>query len=151
MAGLSGDTPIVPVRIPPPKEIFLAADMPGAVLIDTPPCGTEHRRLLSNDLGAIAALCFDVGSGRLPAPPRTDGTEDRRRWETALAVAATTAVPANSDEQDKVTHTEVQGWLRDLGLALSFQVWIATNDHNRPLNGGRLGECCLDCLLAGCR
>ena len=107
---------------------------------------TQHRRLLSNDLGAIAALCFDVGSGRLPAPPRTDGAEDRRRWETALAVAATTAVPANSDEQDKVTHTEVQGWLRDLGLALGFQVWIAANDHNRPLNGGRLGECCLDCL-----
>ena len=107
---------------------------------------TQHRRLLSNDLGAIAALCFDVGSRRLPAPPRTDGAEDRRRWETALAVAATTAVPANSDEQDKVTHTEVQGWLRDLGLALGFQVWIAANDHNRPLNGGRLGECCLDCL-----
>jgi type II restriction enzyme len=68
-----------------------------------------HRRLLSNDLGAIAALCFDVGSGRLPAPPRTDADEDRRRWERALAAAAATAVPAHSDEQDKVTHTEVQG------------------------------------------
>src|SRR3972149_280411 len=32
----------------------------------------ECRDLLSNDLGAIAGLLFDVGSGRYPAPPRDD-------------------------------------------------------------------------------
>ena len=102
------------------------------------------------------SACGSVSNGRptgttparSPGSPRNRAGASgvRRRWETALAFAATTAVPANSDEQNKVTHTEVQGWLRDLGLALGFQVWIAANDHNRPLNGGRLGECCLDCL-----
>ncbi|MCO6419317.1 hypothetical protein JYK14_24605 [Siccirubricoccus sp. KC 17139] len=31
-----------------------------------------HRCLLSNDLGAVGGLLFDVGSGRYPAPPRED-------------------------------------------------------------------------------
>src|SRR5574343_1069402 len=30
----------------------------------------EHRARLSNDLGAVAGLLFDVGSGRFDAPPR---------------------------------------------------------------------------------
>jgi type II restriction enzyme len=32
------------------------------------------------------------------------------------------------------THTEVQGWLRDLGKALGYDVWIAANDRARPLS-----------------
>ena len=32
----------------------------------------KYRDLLSNDLGAIAGLLFDVGSGRYAAPPRGD-------------------------------------------------------------------------------
>ena len=30
----------------------------------------SHRSQLSNDLGAIAGLMFDIGSGRYRAPPR---------------------------------------------------------------------------------
>jgi len=44
------------------------------------------------------------------------------------------------------THTEIQGWLRDLGLALGFDVWIASNDGNRPYGSGRLSDGCLDRL-----
>ncbi len=44
------------------------------------------------------------------------------------------------------THTEVQGWLRDLGLALGFDVWIASNDGNRPYGAGRLSDGCLQRL-----
>ncbi|PMX74179.1 type II restriction endonuclease, partial [Pseudomonas sp. GW456-12-1-14-LB2] len=32
----------------------------------------QFRDLLSNDLGAIGGLLFDIGSGRYPAPPRDD-------------------------------------------------------------------------------
>ena len=46
------------------------------------------------------------------------------------------------------THTEVQGWLRDLGHALGFDVWIAANDRGRPLDSGCLGDGCLDTLPA---
>jgi len=31
----------------------------------------QHRQLLSNDMGALAGLLFDIGSGRRAAPPRT--------------------------------------------------------------------------------
>ncbi|KAB2892429.1 MAG: type II restriction endonuclease, partial [Kofleriaceae bacterium] len=45
-----------------------------------------------------------------------------------------------------VTHTQVQGWLRDLGRALGFEVWVAVNDRGRPYEGRELGDGCLDTL-----
>lgn len=46
---------------------------------------------------------------------------------------------------------KVQGWLRDLGHALGFSVWIASNDQGRPVSGGRLGDGCLTELPSGLR
>ena len=46
----------------------------------------------------------------------------------------------------------MQGWLRDLGSGLGFQVWVAANDRGRAYAGGRLGDGCLEVLpeaLAG--
>ena len=40
----------------------------------------------------------------------------------------------------------MQGWLRDLGAALGFDVWIAANDVGRAYGGGRLGDGCLRAL-----
>jgi len=40
----------------------------------------EYRELLSNDLGAVAGLLFDIGAGRYPTPPRDDKEEDRQLW-----------------------------------------------------------------------
>jgi type II restriction enzyme len=37
----------------------------------------------------------------------------------------------------------MQGWLRDLGHALGFRVWIAANDRSRTYGGGTLGDGCL--------
>jgi type II restriction enzyme len=110
----------------------------------------EFRDLLSNDLGAIASLLFDVGTGRYAAPPLSDDAAARRAWEQDLAKvredsAKVQKALAASREGDR-THTEVQGWLRDLGLSLGYQVWIAANDRNRPHDGGRLGDRCLDRL-----
>ena len=39
----------------------------------------------SNDLGAIAGLLFDIGSGRYQAPPREDDESARAAWEADLA------------------------------------------------------------------
>lgn len=104
-----------------------------------------HRALLSNDLGALAGLLFDVGSGRYPAPPA--GEEALAGWEADLArvreeTAAARKAAAAAAEGDR-THTEVQGWLRDLGLALGFAVWVAANDRGRPYKGGSLSDGCL--------
>jgi type II restriction enzyme len=112
----------------------------------------KHRDLLSNDLGAIAGLLFDVGSKRYAPPPRAEDADARRSWEEDLARVREAAAKSDKSlaaarEGDR-THTEVQGWLRDLGQALGFDVWIASNDVGRQYVGGRLGDGCLSALPA---
>ena len=115
----------------------------------------RYRDLLSNDLGAIAALLFDIGTGRYPPLPRdadADG-EAHAAWEAELnrvreasakadATSRALAAARNGDR----THTEVQQWLRDLGRALGFEIWVAANDQGRPCSDGRLGDGCLTTL-----
>jgi type II restriction enzyme len=111
---------------------------------------TRHRELLSNDLGALAGLLFDVGAGRYNAPPREDDMGAVAVWEADLARVREEAVRnrAQLDEgrRGDRTHTEVQGWLKDLGRALGFDVWVAANDHNRPYGAGRLCDGCVAAL-----
>lgn len=112
----------------------------------------EYRDLFSNDLGAVAGLLFDVGHGRYAAPPRDDDAEARAAWEADLAKvredsAAEKKAQQSAAEGDR-THTEIQAWLRDLGRALGFQVWIAANDHGRTHHGARLDDGCMGSLPA---
>jgi type II restriction enzyme len=107
----------------------------------------KYRDLLSNDLGAVAGALFDIGTGRYPPPP---GEAALAQWEEDLARVREEADRANkalkaAREEDR-THTEIQGWLRDLGRALGFQVWVASNDRNRSYDGGRLADGCCDRL-----
>ena len=107
----------------------------------------QYRDLLSNDLGAVGGLLFDVGSGRYPAPPRDCSADTGKDWLTRLEEARADASHLSKaaivrDENDR-SHTEVQAWLRDLGLALGFDVWIAANDRGRLFEGIPLGKGCL--------
>lgn len=110
----------------------------------------DHRDILSNDLGAIAGLLFDIGSGRYTAPPRDNDGEARAAWEADLAQIREEGEKARkakeAEREGDRTHTEVQGWLRDLGRSLGFDVWIAANDRNRSYNGIRLADGCLESL-----
>ncbi len=107
----------------------------------------DHRDLLSNDLGAIGGFLFDIGSGRYAAPPRADDATQLDAWRADLArVRDETKKEAHASARARDgdrTHTEVQGWLRDLGRALGFEVFIATNDRRRSYGGGMLGDSCL--------
>jgi len=111
---------------------------------------TAHRDLLSNDLGAIGGLLFDVGSGRWAAPPRENDASARAQWEADLArvreLGAKERKALDAAATTDRTHTEVQGWLRDLGRALGFDVWVAANDRSRLYAGGRLDDGCLERL-----
>ena len=107
----------------------------------------EFRELLSNDLGAIAGLMFDIGSGRYSPPPRDGDATARAAWEAELQKVRDESAKSLKDarESDR-THTEIQGWLRELGHALGFDVWIASNDQGRPFGTGQLGNGCLSQL-----
>ena len=113
---------------------------------------SRYRSLLSNDLGAIAGLLFDVGSGRYQAPPSADDANAVAAWAADIArVRSDSAKEAKTrtaaGENDR-THSEIQAWLRDLGRALGYDVWIAANDRSRSYGSGRLGDGCLDELPA---
>ena len=111
---------------------------------------SESRSHLSNDLGAIAGLLFDLGQERYATPPRDGDAAALVAWEQDLAKIrdeSAAAIKARAIAADgDATHTQVQGWLRDLGLALGFDVWIAANDHNRLYEGTRLCDGCLSAL-----
>lgn len=102
-----------------------------------------YRELLSNDLGAVGGLLFDIGSGRYPPPPAGDDAA-RASWEADLARVREEAASQPADRNADRTHTEIQAWLRDLGSAFGFSVHIAANDRGRPFGDGRLGDGCLD-------
>ncbi|HDR9045310.1 TPA: type II restriction endonuclease [Burkholderia vietnamiensis] len=107
----------------------------------------EHRALLSNDLGAIAGFLFDVGMDRYPLPPSAGDAASHEAWAKDLdVVRAQSAALAREFETNRLqdaTHTEVQGWLRDLGHSLGYRVWIAANDRSRPYADGKLADGCL--------
>lgn len=105
-----------------------------------------YRTQLSNDLGAIAGLLFDVGSERYPAPPLDDDAAARAAWEADLAKARVEVAKKPKGGDNDRTHTEIQVWLRDLGRALGFDVWIAANDRARDAGNGQLGDGCLEAL-----
>lgn len=103
-----------------------------------------HRHLLSNDLGAVGGLMFDIGSGRYGQLTSDLAVID---WQADVARAYEESAAANkarlaAAENDN-SHTEVQGWLRDLGLALGYRVWVANNDKSRPYGAGKLADGCL--------
>ena len=93
-----------------------------------PRLNAENAPLISNDLGAIAGFLFDVGSDRYPLPPRDGGEAADHAWRADLARVREDSERERrsleaSREGDR-THTEIQGWLRDLGRALGFDVWV---------------------------
>lgn len=108
----------------------------------------RYRRLFSNDLGAIGGFLFDVGSGRYPAPPRQG--EDASSWADKLSGAREEAAKfqkaAAAERENDRSHGQVQAWLRDLGHALGYDVWIAANDRGRMHEGEPLGRGCLERL-----
>lgn len=109
----------------------------------------RYRTLLSNDLGAIGGFLFDVGSGRYPAPEHGDAAGSAS-WADKLAAARAEALKFErtvtaARESDR-SHTEVQAWLRDMGLGVGYDVWIAANDRNRTYDGLPLGQGCLATL-----
>lgn len=110
----------------------------------------EHRWLLSNDLGAVAGLLFDIGTGRYAPPPREGDGAALAAWQADLArVREDSDRSRRADERAREgdrTHTQVQAWLRDLGRALGFDVWVAANDRGRLHEGGALGDGCLERL-----
>ena len=109
-----------------------------------------YRDLLSNDLGAVAGFLFDVGMKRYAVPPLDNDDAARDAWLAELKNVREMATKLQksiaADSEGDLTHTEIQAWLRDLGKALEYEVWVAANDRGRIHNGTTLGSGCLESL-----
>lgn len=123
---------------------FLAMRM---VMLDL---NDQYRSYLSNDLGAIGGFLFDIGTGRYPAPPIDASDLATSDWQARLTAAreqaAVLSKAALAQAASELGHTEIQAWLRDLGMALGYRVWIAANDRNREFCGSPLSTGCLEHL-----
>lgn len=111
---------------------------------------SENSDLLSNDLGAISALLYDIGIGRYLPPPLENDSIGEKQWlkdlEVVRSESSAAAKARQRSESGEKTHTQIQGWLRNLGIALGYDVWIASNDRSRSFEGGILGDSCISRL-----
>lgn len=65
---------------------------------------------------------------------------------TAIAALSSRGILRAREIEGDRTHTEIQGWLRDMGRALGYAVWIAANDRGRSCDDGLLSDGCLAAL-----
>lgn len=95
------------------------------------------RPALSKDLGAFSGCLFDVGIGKIPLGCN---------WETALQFEKGKLEKAlkkrHQEVQEEIReeseHLRIQFLLTEIGKDLGYDVFVATNDRNKTLNGRTL-------------
>lgn len=98
-----------------------------------------YRNFLSNDLGALAGLLFEVGSNRMIIEKNALNYLHTEK-EKVQKAKVKRHKQVQADELEEYSHTEMQYHLARLGKALGYNIWIARNDHKREWNGVKLGE-----------
>jgi len=88
----------------------------------------EQKKELSNDLGAIAGLLFDIGVGKLDAGDSVMSTEERNKVAKLLQKRHTEIMSENEEEH---LHTEMQYHLLKIGGSLGYDVIVAANDRSK--------------------
>lgn len=106
----------------------------------------RHRQVLSRDLGAIAGLMFEVGSGKLVVEENAETVleeVERRRVEW---LRKRRHVEVEDDLKQSQAHTQMQFLLSRIGAALGYDVFVAANDRSRCFDGNPLSEICMAAL-----
>lgn len=92
---------------------------------------------LSKDFGAISGLLFDVGIGKIAL---------NENWENALKFEKDKLEKALkkrhlevlNEVKEESEHLRIQLILTELGRSLGYNVFVATNDHTKSLDGKSL-------------
>lgn len=94
---------------------------------------SKYKSELSNDLGAITGLCFEVGSQKMLIGADEYLSEvERVRFEESIEKRKKEIQDEKSEEN---LHTKMQYHLLKIGLSLGFDVTPAINDKNKSFNG----------------
>lgn len=107
----------------------------------------QYRSLLSNDLGALAGLLFEIGSNRIVLSGNADSVLQGVH-EKAQKAAKKRHEQALQDEREASEHTQVQHTLIRIGRALGYDVFVARNDRHRTCHGDSFAMLTLDKLPA---
>lgn len=95
----------------------------------------ESGGLFSKDLGAISAFLFDVGKLNYVTPENSEQYLKVTESKTAAKLKN-----RQTKEDEKNLHYQIQYVLADIGNNIGYRSWIASNDHNRTVDGNRLGD-----------
>ena len=107
-------------------------------LIET---NNKHKSELSNDLGAIAGLMFEVGTQKLITGTDEYLSSDERNKLEKLMLKRHEEVILEKD--DESLHTEMQYHLLKIGNSLGYDVITATNDKSKSFKGHNFSFLCL--------
>jgi len=93
--------------------------------------------VLSKDLGAISGLLFEVGVGKITLDQNWEKTlqVEKEKREKALKKRHQEVQEEIREENE---HLRMQFLLTDIGHDLGYDVFVATNDRNKSLNGRSL-------------
>ncbi len=100
-----------------------------------------HKAELSNDLGAIAGLLFEIGTQKLVigGDEYLSGLE-RDRLEKLMEKRHKDIM---AEKEGENLHSEMQYHLLKIGSALGYDVISASNDKSRSFNGNNFSFLCL--------
>lgn len=93
----------------------------------------QHKTELSNDLGAISGLLFDIGVGKmLPANVQRLSEEESQKF---IAQAQKRHKEVLSEKEEENLHAEMQYHLLKIGNSLGYDVIPASNDRSKSFQG----------------
>lgn len=104
----------------------------------------KYKSLLSNDLGAIAGLLFEIGSKNIIVGDGEFITEeDAEKFEKQVQKRRK---EVESEQEEEDLHTEMQFRLLTVGKALGYDVISASNDRSKSHNGKNFSFLSLPCF-----
>lgn len=106
----------------------------------------EIRGKLSKDLGAIAGLLFEIGSGRLLVDGNISTVLANENEKARKASKARHQEVVN-EQNEESEHTRIQYILVKIGRALKFDVYVARNDRHKTCDGESLAQLTIPELL----
>ena len=100
------------------------------VLIET---NQKHKTELSNDLGAIAGLCFEIGTQKMLIGNDEYLSEgERHKLEKSIEKRQK---EIREEKLEENLHTEMQFHLLKIGQSLGYDAFVAINDRSRSYDG----------------
>jgi type II restriction enzyme len=107
----------------------------------------EYKTDLFKDLGMIAGLLFEIGTGRIILPENAEEYLIQLEASKISKSRIKRHKEVLDDVREESEHSEMQYHLARLGKSLGYRVWIAQNDHRREWNMQKLGEFSIPNLL----